>query len=184
MEPEVHIIEKYFHQVLHCFTMTNIRCGHSKEIDLLAIDPIKNIKYHVEACVSTTFPLGYNSTKTKKGKSHRNGIDYLATEKFNHSSVVETVTELFGTDQYVKMLVVYSLQEGLDENQFKLDIALKQHILVICIGEMIRALVERAYYMGSRDDVLRLLELIYGREIKEGLRNLRVARALVENRGG
>jgi hypothetical protein len=39
MEPEVHIIEKYFQEVLYCFTMTNIRCKGGKEIDVLAVNP-------------------------------------------------------------------------------------------------------------------------------------------------
>jgi hypothetical protein len=36
MEPEVHILEKYFQEVLLCFTMTNIQLKGKKEIDLLA----------------------------------------------------------------------------------------------------------------------------------------------------
>jgi hypothetical protein len=44
MEPEVHIIEKYFQEILHCFTMTNVKCEGGKEIDLLAINPITGKK--------------------------------------------------------------------------------------------------------------------------------------------
>jgi hypothetical protein len=54
MEPEVHIIEKYFQEVLHCFTMTNIRCKGGKEIDLLAVNPITGKRYHIESRVSTS----------------------------------------------------------------------------------------------------------------------------------
>jgi len=39
MEPEVHIIEKYFQEIKHCFNMTNIRLKGKKEIDLLAVSP-------------------------------------------------------------------------------------------------------------------------------------------------
>jgi nucleoid DNA-binding protein len=37
--------------------MTNIKCRGNKEIDLLAMNPKTNEKYHVEARVSTTFSL-------------------------------------------------------------------------------------------------------------------------------
>jgi hypothetical protein len=54
MEPEVHTIEKYFQEILHCFTMTNIRCRGGKEIDLSAINPNNRKKYHVESRVGTS----------------------------------------------------------------------------------------------------------------------------------
>lgn len=98
MEPEVHIIEKYFQEILHCFTMTNIQCVGRKEIDLLAINPIENKRYHVEARVSTSFHLRLRETKTKSGKSHKNGVDYFAREKFGHPHVLEKVKQFFGNE--------------------------------------------------------------------------------------
>lgn len=35
MEPESYLIEKCFHEVMHYFTMTNIKCKGNKEIDLI-----------------------------------------------------------------------------------------------------------------------------------------------------
>ena len=69
MEPEVHIIEKYFQLIKRCFTMTNIRLKGGKEIDLLAINPQSGEKYHVEVRVSTTpsFKLRIHDTKLKDG---------------------------------------------------------------------------------------------------------------------
>ena len=54
MEPEVHIIEKYFQEILHCFTMTNIKCKRGKEVDLLAVNPRTGEKYHVESRIDTS----------------------------------------------------------------------------------------------------------------------------------
>ena len=110
MEPEVHIIEKYFQEILGCFTMTNIKCRGGKEIDLLAINPFANQRYHVEARVSTTLPLGLPETKTKTGKSNKNGVDYFSREKFNHPYVIEKIKDYFGTQQYEKLIVVYSMR--------------------------------------------------------------------------
>jgi hypothetical protein len=53
MEPEVHIIEKYFQEIKHCFTMTNIKCRGNKEIDLLAINPKTQERFHVEIRIAT-----------------------------------------------------------------------------------------------------------------------------------
>ena len=79
MEPEVHIIEKYFQLVRHCFTMTNIRCKRGKEIDLLAIDPQTGEKYHVESRVGTapSFKIREKDTSTSKGRPHKIGLDYF-----------------------------------------------------------------------------------------------------------
>lgn len=62
MEPEVHIIEKYFQEIKRCFTMTNIKCKGGKEIDLLAVVPITLERYYVESRVSTTFKLREKAT--------------------------------------------------------------------------------------------------------------------------
>ena len=68
MEPEVHIIEKYFQEILHCFTMTNIRCKRGKEIDLLALNPSTKEKYHIEARVTRTgFKIKKHDTYVRKG---------------------------------------------------------------------------------------------------------------------
>jgi hypothetical protein len=89
MEPEVHIIEKYFQIVLGCFTMANVKCKGGKEIDLLAINPKNLERYHIESRVSTTFKLRHKATFTKGGTCHKNGIDYISKEKFSDKHVLE-----------------------------------------------------------------------------------------------
>jgi hypothetical protein len=167
MEPEVHIIEKYFQERLGYFTMTNIRCKGGKEIDLLAIDPVSGIKYHVESRISTVSPLCITATKTKGGKLQKNGLDYFAKEKFNHPYVIEKIQDYFGTAHYVKMLVVYSIKNGKTSEErkaFIVEAGEKFGINVSFIGKMIESLSKHGETMGSRDDVLRLIELITAEE--------------------
>ncbi len=170
MEPEVHIIEKWFQEIHGCFTMTNIRCKGGKEIDLLALNPLTNQRYHVEARVSTTFPLCLVESKTKSGKPNKNGVDYFAREKFNHPFVLEKVKEYFGENKYEKLLVVYSIKyhekcKTIDErNEFFVKADEKYGISVALIGKIIKSLSRNGETMGSRDDVIRLIELITAEE--------------------
>ncbi|MDH5595656.1 MAG: hypothetical protein OEY40_02945 [Candidatus Bathyarchaeota archaeon] len=111
MEPEVHLIEKYFQLHEKCFTMTNVRCKGGKEIDLLAINPKSGEKYHVESSVKPAFKLKVKTTYTKQGKSHRDGIDFFVDKKFNHPLVLGKIHEIFGDTNYRKWLVVWSVQD-------------------------------------------------------------------------
>lgn len=158
MEPEVHIIEKYFQTILNCSTMTNIRLKGGKEIDLLAIDPKRGVKYHVEARVSTSrsFALREKDTYTSKGRAHKRGLDYFAEEKFYHPTVKAKIGELFGDSQYRKILVTWqtphtNLARLADE---------KFDIKVVSLSFFINELIHRRATVGSRDVVLRTLELI------------------------
>jgi hypothetical protein len=163
IELEVHIIEKYFQEILGYFTMTNIRCKGGKEIDLLAIDPVSNIKYHVESRVSTALPLCLVETTSKSGKSNKNGLDYFAREKFNHPYVVEKIKDYFGTQHYIKMIVVYAVKNcktSEERKAFILKADEEYGIDVTFIGKMIESLSKHGETMGSRDDVIRLIELI------------------------
>lgn len=157
-EPEVHIIEKFFQEVLHCFTITNIRCKGGKEIDLLAVNPITGKKYHVESRVSTTFKLREKATKRKDGTSHKNGLDYLKAEKFEHPSVISRVKELFGSLDYEKVLVVHDTEEPRDSFIQK---ALEEYgVTLLLMKDIIDDLKEEVKVTGSRDDVMRFVELI------------------------
>jgi len=157
MEPEVHIIEKYFQEILHCFTMTNIRCKGGKEIDLLAINPIRSKKYHIESRVSTTFKLKKEASKKQNGTTRRDGLDYFRKEKFGHPAIAAKIRELFGDSDYEKVLVVYKTEEPTDsfiEKAFK-----ESGIRILLISDIITDLKEEIKVTGSRDDVIRFVEL-------------------------
>jgi hypothetical protein len=172
MEPEVHIIEKYFQEILHCFTMTNIRCKGGKEIDILAINPTKRKKYHIESRVSTIFKLRERATKKKNGSFQRDGLDYFKKEKFEHPAVLARIKELFGGLDYEKVLVVHSTEvpgDALIQRAWK-----KHGIRVLLMKDIIADLKEEVKVTGSRDDVIRFVELIAreSRESNQFIRNM------------
>jgi len=158
MEPEVHIIEKYFQVVLNCLTMTNIKCKGGKEIDLLAVNPKTGLKYHVEARVGTSpsFKIREKDTYTSMGRAHKIGLDYFDKEKFNHPVVTDKIQGIFGSLDYQKVLVVWNVK---NENCY--DKAKGFGILIWRIHDVINILFSKSRETkGSRDDVLRLLDLI------------------------
>ncbi|MEM4142828.1 MAG: hypothetical protein QW445_01630 [Candidatus Bathyarchaeia archaeon] len=157
MEPEVHIIEKYFQEKLHCFTMTNIRCKGGKEIDLLAIDPRSLKRFHVESRIAIKFKLRDKATYTNDGRCHRDGIDYFSREKFEHPLIKEKIREIFGTDDYSKILVVWEI-----EGEDLVEKALAQYGLqLMSLKSIIKGFLSEQKMFGSRDDVLRVMELVY-----------------------
>ena len=113
LEPEVHIVERYMQLVKMCFTMTNVMLEGGKEIDLLAVNPISGEKYHIEVRVAIGggFRLRMIDTQTKTGRKHRRGMDTLNEIKFSHPTVVKAVTEIFGSSEFGKVLVVWAVVE-------------------------------------------------------------------------
>ena len=174
VEPEVHIIEKYFQEVLHCFTMTNIRCKGNKEIDLLAINPRTLEKYHVEAriSVSKSFALREKDTYTSKGKAYRIGLDYFSEKKFNHPMITEKIRQFFGESDYHKVLVVWHAGNLPAYSRIALE---KYGFDVWALRNIFTELVEKGCTSGSRDDVIRVVELLslYNKEIKYWVKRIR-----------
>jgi len=146
LEPEVHIIEKYFQIMLKCFTMTNIRCKSNKEIDLLAINPRTGEKFHVESRVHTSSAHAFRLED----------LDYFVKEKFNHALVKKKINEIFGNNPYRKWLVIWIAQE------IKVMVEAKDKfgIKVVQLGDLIYEMIEKIEVKGSRDDVVRTFELI------------------------
>ncbi|MBS7631680.1 hypothetical protein KEJ47_08980 [Candidatus Bathyarchaeota archaeon] len=160
MEPEVHLIEKYFQEILHCFTMTNVRLKRGKEIDLLAINPMTGEKFHVEARVATSrgFALREKDTYTSQGRPHRRGLDYFAKEKFDHLTVVEKIRELFGSSDYRKVLIVWNTEDNFAHlPQLAKE---KYNIEIWGIRHLLREFMKTRITTGSRDDILRTMELV------------------------
>jgi len=174
MEPEVHIIEKYFQEILHCFTMTNIKCKGGKEIDLLAINPRTAEKYHVEARVSTTrsFSLRLEEPDTSKGRSHKVGLDYFEKQKFRHPIVVEKVKELFGGLTYQKVLVVWGVHSDWVFDKAEMLLGIQIWLLGDIVEEMMKEVWLGRSHRGSRDDIMRIVEFM-GLKQKEELDELR-----------
>lgn len=196
MEPEVHIIEKYFQVALGCLTMTNIKCSGGKEIDLLAINPKNMERYHVESWVSTIFKLRESATYTKAGRCRRNGLDYFNKEKFEHSAVKSSINRIFGDADYQKVLVVWYVHDHkipeIARRQYGIEVwTLGGIIYELMSGDYRSGSMSGNYRLGSRDDVLRLLELtsrftqtielkdsIYGIRKADEKKMLRISRSL------
>jgi len=159
--------------------MTNIRCKGGKEIDILATNPITARKYHIESRVSTTFKLREKATKKKDGTSHKDGLDYFEKEKFEHSAVLARIKKLFGDKDYEKVLVVHDTEEPKDALIQK---ALEKYgIHILLMKDIIADLKEEVEVRGSRDDIMRFLELIAFEERGEWKESLKQIEQAVKN---
>jgi hypothetical protein len=87
MEPEEHLIEKYFQIAEGFFTRANIKVDR-REIDLLAIHPISGEKLHIESSVHANEKLGIKS------------LENIAENKFNHPNIKDCVFGFFHTTDY------------------------------------------------------------------------------------
>jgi len=157
--------------------MTNIRLKGNKEIDLLAINPQTGEKFHVESRVTLTgFKLTRKDTYSQKGKSkgkpHRRGSDFFDKEKFNHDVVVAGIREIFGDANYRKILVVWDVEDesviGVAKEKFGIEVWYMEEIL-----DELREAIFRGKLKGSRDDILRTVELVLKRGKVSGRKSIR-----------
>jgi hypothetical protein len=148
METEVHIVEKYLQEIKGCFTMTNILLKGRKEIDLLAINPLTGERYHVEVSIWTTekVPESWLSDDFEK-------------KKFENPLVKHKICELFGNAPYSKALVVWDVKDnkvaGAAKKQFGIDIWFIRDVI-----QELKQAISNGKIKGSRDDILRVLELV------------------------
>lgn len=158
MEPEVHIVDRYMQLVKKCFTMTNIMLKGGKEIDLLAVNPISGEKYHIEVRIATSkgFRLRLIDTQTKTGRKHRRGLDTLNKIKFTHPTIVNATKQIFGTNKYQKVLVVWEV-----ENNSVIKKAKELYNIEIWkMPTIIKELTETVNTKAYRDNVLRTIQLM------------------------
>jgi hypothetical protein len=141
-----------------CFTMTNIMLEGGKEIDLLAINPQTNEKFHVEVRVPTGkgFRLRIKDTQTKKGYKHKRGLDTLNEIKFAHPVVTAKIQQIFGNKEYKRVLVVWDVENDEVIEQAKTTYDIEVWRISDILNEMMKALETKPY----RNDVLRTAQLI------------------------
>ena len=106
MEPEVHITEKWLHLVHRCFTVTNVKAAGRKEIDILAINPRKNVYVHVECNCKIGHLLDIRKEYMHNGKTYKNELEYFSREKFQHHKVKERIREYIGNKKYQKTKIL------------------------------------------------------------------------------
>jgi hypothetical protein len=144
--------------VKKCFTMTNIMLEGGKEIDLLAFNSLSGEKFHIEVRIATGrgFRLRLIDTQTKKGRKHRRGLDTLNEIKFSHPTVVKAVKEIFGRDEYRKVLVVWNVEDGSVIEQARSVYNIDVWKMTDLMNQLVREVKTKPY----RNDVLRTIQLI------------------------
>ena len=138
--------------------MTNIMLEGGKEIDLLAINPISGEKYHIEVRVTIGrgFKIRMVDTQTKSGIRHRRGLDTLNEIKFSPPSVVKAIQEIFGSNKYRKVLVVWEVEDSSVIEQAKRLYGIEVWKMSDILSKLIQEVKTKAY----RDDILRTVQLI------------------------
>lgn len=91
-----------------------------------------------------------------KGIPRRRGLDYFKQHKFDDKNVTERINEIFGNSDYDKYLVVWECV-----NPSVLSLAKEKYgFNILFMRDIIADLREEVKVSGSRDDVMRFVELI------------------------
>lgn len=117
METTEKIVESYVRYIKGWATIPNVKCGGQLEIDLIAIDPVKGGRYHIESGVSvsggfsklTGKPFDPEILKQRtKQASQRRTVGYFRDKKFNSSSVLAKLQKYgFSDGQYERVIVTW-----------------------------------------------------------------------------
>ena len=121
METTEKIVEAYVRYLKGWATIPNVQCLGKHEVDLLAINPRTNEKYHIEVSISisgsfsklTAHPFDPEKYKdTRQKPSQRRTLDYFIERKFNSEKVTKTLENLgFKKGQYKKVIVSWGWKE-------------------------------------------------------------------------
>jgi hypothetical protein len=140
--------------------MTNVKCGGGHEIDLLAIEPFYGDCYHVESSIHTKHKLRLRA----KSPNDKDCMEYFVKQKFYDHNVKQCVDGLFydnekrQTRKYQRILVIWETKEPLREFSKKCENGMG--IKIMSLQGIIYALSNDKYTSGSRDDILRTMELV------------------------
>jgi hypothetical protein len=171
METTEKIVEAYVRYVKRWATIPNIGCGGQKEIDLLAIDPVTNQRYHIETSVSissgfsklTSKPFATGDHKHRmKAASARRTLGCFLQEKFAPQSVAEALEELGCDPSGVhRVIVTWDATPDAEEQ------AALNGIAVWKFPELMREIADQAAQGNAyfADDTLRTL-MLFARGLK------------------
>jgi hypothetical protein len=172
METTEKIVEAYVRYVEGWATIPNIRCEGQFEIDLLAINPLTNERYHIETSVSGSkvyskltgkvFDPALLKERVQKPKMRRT-LGYFIEHKFGTPAIIKRLADYgFKEGSYKKVVVTWgwtpdakaaATGQGIELWDFR--------ELVHGIADRIRN--TRSYYT---DDTLRTINL-YARALME-----------------
>ena len=124
METTEKIVEAYVRYVKGWATIPNLRCAGQKEIDLFAIDPVTDERWHIETSVSissgfsklTDSPFDPADLKIPvKAATARRTLGFFVSQKFGPPSV-ERLCGLGCTDGAIRRAIVtWDWKAGLAE---------------------------------------------------------------------
>jgi hypothetical protein len=158
-------VEAYVRYIKKWATIPNIKCSGQLEIDLLAIDPVTQDRYHIESGVSvsvaysklTTRPYSESLRKQRvKAAGQRRTIGYFIERKFGHPAVLKELEEYgFTEGNYQKVIVSWGWTDEASEVAHQEGIELWDfRKLMHEITSALRA--TRSYFT---DDTMRILHL-------------------------
>lgn len=165
METTEKIVEAYVRYVKRWATIPNLKCMGQKEIDLFAIDPTTDERWHIETSVSISsgfskltnepYEPGEYKIRVKQAGARRK-LGYFVVEKFGPPAVTEMLCG-FGckTGDIRRAIVTWDWKDGVKEA------AAEQKIELWSLPDLMREIAalgrKTKSYFG--DDTLRTITL-------------------------
>lgn len=165
METTEKIVEAYVRYAKGWATIPNLRCDGQKEIDLFAIDPVTDDRWHIETSVSISsgfsaltndpFVPGEHKDRVKAATARRK-LGFFLAEKFLPTAVEERLACFgCGPGKLKRAIVTWDWKDGVKEAAAEASIELwSLPALMQEIAE--KARTGRAYLS---DDILRTIDL-------------------------
>jgi hypothetical protein len=180
METTERIVEAYVRYVKGWATVPNLRCDGQKEIDLFAINPITDERWHIETSVSISpgfsaltndpFEPGEHKERLKAATARRK-LGFFLAEKFSPTAVEERLACLgCARGKLRRAIVTWEWKDGVQEAAAAHGIEV--WALPAIMGEIAqKARDGRAYFT---DDILRTIDL-YARGLEAERKKARTA---------
>lgn len=159
------IVEAYVRYVKGWATIPNIKCQGQYEIDLLAIDPMKGNRYHIESGVSISggfskltgddFRIDMLRQRTKQA-SQRRTVGYFRDRKFTSPGILAKLAEYgFINRNYERVIVSWGWTDEAKKQADQARIKLWDFRSIML--EIAKSAAGRTHFT---DDTLRTLQLL------------------------
>jgi len=150
MDPNEHLVEQYVRIVKKCFTMTNIKFGNNREIDILAIDA-SGKAYQIEIDIhkgglqwGPCGSDGYTPEQYKQKKFNKKTKDFIREE--------------FGLRKTEDIWVCWGIHPKRRESALKK--AKKANIKIWECGDILKELLDKIEQTRYYDDITQSLSLV------------------------
>lgn len=174
METTEKIVEAYVRYIKGWATIPNIKCQGQYEIDLLAIDPVKSKRYHIETMITiaggfkklTNNPFSLEELRQRRhAAEQRRTLGYFVKRKFGPQQVINKLSEYgFRNGKYKKIIVTWDVADGVVEEAKNLNIE------IWLFPKLMRGIQEavRGNHHYYPDDTIRTIHL-FDRALQEFL---------------